>query len=76
MLPYFRKTESFYDRNADPRFHGFDGPINVTLPAVCEPQRRYSFRDPLLSAWREAGAEFNEDPGDGTLLGMSAALES
>lgn len=76
MLPYFRKSETYYDRNADPKFHGFHGPINVTSPAACEPQRKYKLHDPLFSAWSEAGVKLNKDPGDGTLAGISESLES
>ena len=76
MLPYFRKSETYYDSKADPKIHGFRGPITVTSPTACEPQRKYPLRDPLFSAWSEAGAKLNTDPGDGTLVGISESLES
>ena len=30
LLPFFRKSETFFDAKADPKHHGFDGPITVT----------------------------------------------
>ena len=54
----------------------FKSPINVTPPSACEPERKYPLRDPLFSAWSEAGAQLNRDPGDGTLVGISESLES
>ena len=76
MLPYFRKTETFYDGSANKNVHGFDGPIQVTSPNVCEPKRDYGMREPLYKTWTEAGVSYNKDPTDGSLLGISQALEN
>ena len=76
LLPYFRKSEAYYDSEASPTAHGFDGPIHVTSPTASDPRRKYELRDPLLSAWSQAGVDFNKDPSDGSLLGISEALES
>ena len=76
LLPYFRKVETFYDGSADPKIHGFRGPVHVTSPAACEPKRNYDLRDPLCKIWTEAGVSTNNDPGNGSNLGLSQALES
>jgi len=47
MLPYFRKTETHHDpKNADPKHHGFDGPILTTSEA-----RQYPLKDIMRTAF-------------------------
>ncbi|KAL5342257.1 putative glucose dehydrogenase [Aspergillus crustosus] len=76
LLPYFRKSESFYDRDANPEHHGFDGPIKVTSVSASDPKRKYPLREPLKQAFTETGVVYNQNPGSGSLAGICEFHES
>ncbi|KAI9690119.1 MAG: hypothetical protein M1822_009080 [Bathelium mastoideum] len=46
QLPYFRKSENFFDPNADPKQHGFAGPLHITS-ITADAKRKYGLREPL-----------------------------
>ena len=76
LLPFFRKSESFYDTKADPHQHGFDGPMHVTSVLASDPARKYPLREPIRSAWAELGIRENSSPASGSLAGISEFLEN
>ncbi|KAL4860843.1 hypothetical protein BDV12DRAFT_208749 [Aspergillus spectabilis] len=76
LLPYFRKSESFFDANADPEQHGFDGPVKVTSVSASDPHRKYPLREPLKDAFTEIGLQSNFDGCSGRLAGICEFLES
>ncbi|OJJ02478.1 hypothetical protein ASPVEDRAFT_41970 [Aspergillus versicolor CBS 583.65] len=76
LLPYFRRSESFFDRSADAAYHGFDGPVRVTSVSASDPKRRYPLRDPIRDAWLEVGERYNPDAGSGQLSGIVEFLET
>lgn len=51
LLPFFRKSETFFDPKADLKQHGFNGPIHVTSVSASDPQRKYPLREPIKAAW-------------------------
>ena len=57
LLPYFRKTESRYDKHADALQHGFNGPIHTASVPSSSSEHQYPLGALLLSAWREIGVE-------------------
>ncbi|KAI0835260.1 GMC oxidoreductase [Hypoxylon sp. FL0890] len=73
LLPYFKRSESYYDTEADPEYHGFGGPMKVT---PVKAGRKYPLRDPLERAWAELGIEKNVDPFTGRLAGLSDYYEN
>lgn len=76
LLPYFRKSESFFDSKADPKQHGFEGPIRITSVSESDPNRRYPLREPIREAWNEIGVQYNPDACSGNLSGISEFLET
>ncbi|KAL4915508.1 glucose dehydrogenase [Aspergillus aurantiobrunneus] len=55
LLPYFKRTETHYDPNADPAIHGTSGPISNTIVALTSPDRKYPLKEPVRSAWEHIG---------------------
>lgn len=53
LLPYFRQSESFFDTQADPHHHGFDGPVKITSVSASDPGRRYPLREPIKQHGRK-----------------------
>ena len=74
LLPFFKKSETYFDKNANPEQHGFDGPIHVISVSASDPNRLYGLRQPLLDAWTELGVRFNSDPA-GSTAGISEYTE-
>jgi len=75
FLPYFRKTENFYDKNADKTLHGFDGPFHVTSISGSDANRKYGLRDHIKDAYTELGVPYQPDPSKG-LAGICEFHES
>ncbi|KAL4877980.1 hypothetical protein BJY04DRAFT_230247 [Aspergillus karnatakaensis] len=71
LLPYFKRSESHYDKNADPAVHGTSGPISNTIVALTSPERKYPLREPIRSAWERLGVQFNPDANGGNPLGIA-----
>ena len=76
LLPFFRKSESFFDPKADPHQHGFDGPMHVTSISASDPNRKYPLRDTIRAAWTEMGVQYNPSPSSGSLTGITEFLEN
>ena len=76
LLPFFRKTECYFDSKADSEQHGFSGPMKIVSVSASDPRRKYPLRDPVLKAWTELGLKFNPTPGSGSLAGISESLEN
>jgi choline dehydrogenase-like flavoprotein len=76
LLPYFRKSETFFDRDADGAQHGFDGPIHVTAVSEGPSGRKYPLRDPIKEAWLGVGEKFNPDGCSGDLAGVCEFYET
>ena len=76
LLPFFRRTERYFDPNADPKQHGFDGPMKITSVLASHPQRKYALREPVRAAWTELGVQFNSYRSNGSRLGILDRLEN
>ncbi|KAL3489204.1 putative glucose dehydrogenase [Aspergillus germanicus] len=76
LLPYFRKSETFFDRGVDAAQHGFDGPIHVTAVSEGPSGRKYPLREPIRDAWLEVGEASNPDGCSGNLEGVCEFYES
>ncbi|PLB52592.1 putative glucose dehydrogenase [Aspergillus steynii IBT 23096] len=76
LLPFFRRSETFFDAKADPKQHGFDGPISITAVSASDEKRKYPLREPIKDAFAEIGVPFNPDGCSGNLAGISEFLET
>ncbi|KAI9662820.1 MAG: hypothetical protein M1821_007866 [Bathelium mastoideum] len=63
MLPWFRKSERFFNASANPSEHGFNGPIHVVSIQGSDPNRQYPLRDRVHAAWSELGASASSHSG-------------
>ena len=72
LLPYFRKTESHHDAQADPHQHGFGGPIHST-PAL---GRTYPLTKQLKEAYLKIGIKLIQDHNGGDNKGMAPHIEN
>ena len=70
MMPYFNRSEHHHDPNADPKVHGFDGPIHTVSG------RQYPLRDTVYNAFHAAGYEDNQDANSGIPLGLAKYTEN
>ena len=75
LLPFFRRSESYFDSEADRKEHGFSGPIHVSSVPSSDPNRKYGLRQAIRDAWTELGVKYKPDP-SGSLLGLSDYLEN
>jgi choline dehydrogenase-like flavoprotein len=76
LLPFFRRTERYFDVNADPEIHGFNGPMYITAVSASDPERKYGLRGPVREAWSEIGVDYNPEPSSESLAGISEFLEN
>jgi choline dehydrogenase-like flavoprotein len=74
MLPYFKRTERHFDKNADPHQHGFDGPI--TTVSVSASGRKYPLRDAVSKLWSSLGLKHISDANSGQPQGFADLVES
>ena len=72
LLPYFRKTETHHDAQADPYQHGFDGPIHST-PAL---GRTYPLTEQLKEAYLKIGVKLISDHNGGDNKGMAPHVQN
>ncbi|KAF2458635.1 hypothetical protein BDY21DRAFT_340852 [Lineolata rhizophorae] len=70
MLPFFRKTETHYNPKADPRQHGFDGPIHYNLASTAHPDAPFPLREQIFKAFIELGLKPIEDGNAGETEGV------
>ncbi|KAL4732882.1 hypothetical protein BDV11DRAFT_201170 [Aspergillus similis] len=71
LLPYFKRTETHYDPNADLATHGTSGPVYNTIVALSSPDRKYPLKEPIRSAWEHIGIKYNPDANAGSPLGIA-----
>ena len=70
MMPYFNRSEHHHDPDADPKLHGFDGPIHTVSG------RHYPLRDTVYSAFHAAGYQDIQDANSGNPLGLAKYTEN
>ncbi|KAF2259764.1 alcohol oxidase [Lojkania enalia] len=75
-LPYLRKTETHFDKSADPLQHGFDGPIHTESVTSSSANRKYPLRDLLRSAWAKIGVRQVQDMNSGNPIGLGELVEN
>jgi choline dehydrogenase-like flavoprotein len=70
LLPYFKKVETYWDKNASREYHGFEGAIHTVGG------RTY----PMSKLWKEAsinaGHKENSEPHSGNPLGISTVVQN
>ena len=75
MLPFFKKSEHYFDHNGDLHLHGFEGPIHVASITGSDPKRLYGLRNPVNAAFTELGLSKNDDT-NGSTAGISEFVEN
>lgn len=70
MMPYFNRSEHHHDPDADPKLHGFDGPIHTVSG------HQYPLRDTVYNAFHAAGYKDNPDANSGNPLGLAKYTEN
>ncbi|KAF9887526.1 hypothetical protein FE257_010104 [Aspergillus nanangensis] len=55
MLPYFKRTEEYYNPDLSPGQHGADGPLFVA--STTSAGRQFPLRDQVAEAWDENGVD-------------------
>ncbi|KAL9619299.1 MAG: hypothetical protein Q9160_006064 [Pyrenula sp. 1 TL-2023] len=75
QLPHFKRSETWYDPNADTAKHGFEGPVKVHAASE---SRTYPLRNHVRSAFVNAGLglKVNEDAQGGDPTGLSSWTEN
>ncbi|KAJ5768881.1 glucose dehydrogenase [Penicillium odoratum] len=76
LLPYFKRTETHWDKNADLSVHGRSGPIHNATVASSSPDRIYPLRDTMREAWARLGVNTTSDGNDGSPLGLAELTEN
>ncbi|KAL9100153.1 MAG: hypothetical protein Q9163_004438 [Psora crenata] len=74
LLPYFRRSEHYYDPNADLEHHGFNGPMYTS--SVSASGRQYPLREISLKAWKSLGLKQVWDANNGSTLGVTELVEN
>ena len=75
LLPYFRRSENYFDKSASSEERGFEGPIQVVTVSGSSEARKYGLRDPLKDAFTELGVPLNGSPGR-SLAGLCEITEN
>jgi len=75
QLPYFKKSETWYDPEINQEQHGFQGPVKVHS---AKETRSYPLREQVKNAFLNAGIglEFNKDAQAGDPIGVSEWTEN
>lgn len=76
LLPFFKRSETFFDKRAEDGHHGFAGPIKIHSVSASDPNRQYPLREPVREAWAELGVQKIDDINSGAPLGLSEFQES
>ena len=76
LLPYFRKTETYFRKEVNMKEHGTSGPIHTASVTSSSKNRVYPLREPLLKAWNEIGVKKIEDANNGRPLGVAELVEN
>ena len=75
MLPFFRKSEHYFDSKANPDIYGFEGPMHVASITGSDPKRLYGLRDSVKAAFTELGFSPSKDS-SGSTAGISEFVEN
>ncbi|KAF2194683.1 GMC oxidoreductase [Zopfia rhizophila CBS 207.26] len=65
MLPYFRGIETYWNKSADPKYHGFSGPIHTVAG------RNYPLRDVIRKSYESMGYMCNPESMTGDPTGLT-----
>lgn len=76
LLPYFQRSETHWDKNADASTHGVSGPIHNATVESSSDDRKYPLRGPIQAAWSELGVETIEDGNAGYPKGLAPLTEN
>ncbi|KAF2652628.1 GMC oxidoreductase [Lophiostoma macrostomum CBS 122681] len=74
LLPYFKRTETHWDRDGNGEEHGFDGPIHTQTAKSSG--RSYPLREPVRQAWESLGLTLKPDGNDGNPQGIAELTEN
>ncbi|KAF1971542.1 alcohol oxidase [Bimuria novae-zelandiae CBS 107.79] len=64
MIKYFKRTETWFDKGADPEYHGFDGPFHTVGG------REYPLRSIMKETAEAIGYKYNPDATKGDPTGL------
>ena len=71
LLPYFRRSEHWHNKEGDAAQHGFSGPIHTSGGG-----RDYPLREPVKEALLSTGLKFNPDMNAGDPNGVAQLIEN
>lgn len=70
VLQYFNASETYWDKDANPKYHGFDGPV-YTVGG-----RKYPLREDIQQAYEKLGYQYNAEPRAGDPTGLAELTQS
>lgn len=70
LLPYFKRTETFWDENADPKYHGFNDAVHTVGG------RKYPLREDVERSYERLGYKYNPDCMAGDPTGLCELTQS
>ncbi|KAJ5087817.1 glucose dehydrogenase [Penicillium angulare] len=76
LLPYFKRSETHWDKNADTAVHGTSGPIHNATVESSSDDRKYPLRESVRAAWAQLGVEAIEDGNSGHPKGLAPLAEN
>lgn len=76
LLPFMKKSETFWSNNINPDQHGFDGP--AVVQSVTSTKREFPLREYALRSWAELGVDAlpGLDANAGNPLGLGELQEN
>ncbi|KAF2261792.1 alcohol oxidase [Lojkania enalia] len=69
MLPYFKRIQTYWNKEGDPNYHGFEGPIHTVGG------REYPLREHVKKSAEGLGHQFNPDNMTGDPTGLSSLTQ-
>lgn len=76
LLPYFKKTETYFKGGHNNEQHGSQGPVFTATVKSSGPNRIYSLRESVLGAWKALQVGQISDGNDGNPLGIAEIVEN
>lgn len=76
LLPYFKRSETHFNLDADPAQHGRTGPIHNISVSASSPSRHYPLKEPLRAAWERLGVKYTPDANSGSPMGLGELVEN
>ena len=74
LLPYFKRSETYHDRECDPYQHGFEGPMHTSTAKSSG--RLYPLRETAFKLWTELGFKGNKDANSGSPQGIAELVDN